>query len=329
MAAGIALAVWLAPQIARAQNGEDTDHGFHVSWSDAREPHRASAERELAELHLALRTLLSNRAQLDGISRALATDTRLRDLYERLRGVTERAPSLAVAWLDLADIDFEFRDGRAMLAHLEQAAVHARGTPLIEQVLFQQGIAYTMLDRFTEAADVYRRGLELPLSNGARGFSLCNLAEIETYLRQPEESIAHYEACVSLIPGYDGGYWGLASALDREGRESEARAAAARALSIDEHARSLTSHGVFYTPPYEQHYYLGLAREAQGRNAEAAQEWRLYLEAGGAHDPWARRAEAHLRALASASAPSAAPTGTRNRPAPRRHAEPESNRPSR
>jgi tetratricopeptide (TPR) repeat protein len=309
VALALAVGSIASSRIVRAQTAEEEGvRGFHVGWSDANEPHRAAAERDLGDLHMQLREALTRRGEPDGMSRVFATDARLREIYDQLRAITELAPSLTIAWLDLADIDFEFRDANAMLEHLAHARTHAAGTPLIVQVLFQQGIAYTMLDRFADARDVYLRALEYPLSNSGRGLSLCNLAEIETYLHEADDSIAHYEACVSLLPGYPGGYWGLASALDREGREAEARAAASRAVSIDPDARSLSGHGVFYTPPYEEHYYLALAREAQGRRTEAALEWRRYLDAGGAHDPWAHRAEAHLRALTSPR-PGTRPTG--------------------
>ncbi len=275
-----------------------SDPGLHVSWRDADEPHRAAAERELLEIHLALRQLLSRRARLERAEMTVAsTERQLHELHEAFTAITERAPSLVTAWVDLGDIDFELRDGAAMLRHLQTAAVHAGDGPQRAGVLFQLGIAFTMLDRFVEARDAYRTLLDLPLANSTRGLALCNLAEIETYLHAPDDSIAHYQACVAIIPGYDGGLWGLASALDREGREYEARDAAQHALSIDPAAESLTSSSVFYTPAYEVHYYLGLAREAQGRNAEALQEWQRYLDAGGSRDTWARRAEAHVRAL--------------------------------
>ncbi len=315
----ICIALWLAaivasPCTARAQ--ETTTDGaaeprVHVGWSDASDPARPGAERELADAHLALRRLLARRAQLDGVARALATDARLRELTAQIESIAHRAPSLAVAWLDLADLAFERRDGEAMLRLLREAEARAGDGPLRVSVLTQLGIAFTLLDRFAEARDAYSAALEQPQSTTARGVSLCNLAEIETYLRDPEASIMHYEACVSLLPGYDGGYWGLASALDREGRDREARDAAQRALSIDPSAASLTSHGVFYTPPYEVHYYLGLAREAQGRRDEALAAWRRYLDLGGANDPWARRARAHIETLSRPPENTVAPPARR------------------
>jgi tetratricopeptide (TPR) repeat protein len=286
---------------AHAQSTDTADTGQRVTWNDAREPGRAAGERQLIELHLALRRVLSRRAQLDSVGRALSSDTQLRELGDQLEALTRRAPALVTAWLDLADIDFELRDGTAMLRHLDEASARAGEGPMRVSVLSQLAIAYTLLDRFTDARDAYRSALELPMSNAARGISLCNLGEIETYLHEPEASISHYEQCVSLLPAYDGGFWGLASAYDREGREFEAREAAERALSIDPAAASLTSHTVFYTPAYEVHYYLGLAREAQGRRAEALLEWQRYLDAGGANDAWATRARAHVRALTQAA----------------------------
>ncbi|MEI8254601.1 MAG: tetratricopeptide repeat protein [Deltaproteobacteria bacterium] len=295
----MALATAAATRAAHAQDiaAEPTEPRVHVGWSDASDPARPAAERELVEAHLALRRLLARRAALDGSARALITDARLHELTAQLGSISHRAPALTIAWLDLADVAFERRDGEAMLGYLREAETRAGDGPLRVSALTQLGIAFTLLDRFADARGAYRAALEQPQSTTARGVSLCNLAEIETYLREAEASIMNYEACVALLPGYDGGYWGLASALDREGRDREARDAAQRAISIDPGAASLTSHGVFYTPPYEVHYYLGLAREAQGRPAEALAAWRRYLDLGGASDPWAHRARAHIEAL--------------------------------
>ena len=310
----VVLAFTSLASMAHAQSTPiDPTAQFHVSWHDANEPGRAAAEHELIDVHLALRELLSPRAQRNSAARSAMIEPRLRDVRTQLEGIVERAPALVTAWLDLAEIDFEMRDGTAMLRHLTEAEVRAGNGPMRAAVLFQLGIAHTMLDHFAEARATYLSALELPLSNTARGLSLCNLAEIETYLRAPDDSIAHYEACVNLLQGYDGGFWGLASAYDREGREYDAHEAAARALSIDATAASLTSHSVFYTPAYEVHYYLGLAREAQGRRDEALAEWQRYLDAGGANDPWAERARAHVRALGTHPSATPEPLHSRRR----------------
>lgn len=297
--AAIATTGSAVPGTAFGQQGapEAAEPRVHVGWSDAFDPALPAAAREFVDIHLALRRLLARRAGLDAATQVRDTDAHLRELMSQIQSLVRRAPSLTVAWLDLADVAFELRDGRAMLGYLSEAEARAGGGLLRVSVLTQLGIAHTLLDRFADARADYRAALEQPQSTAARGVSLCNLAELETYLHEPEASIMHYEACIDLLPGYDGGYWGLASALDREGRDHAAREAARRALSIDPEAASLTSHGVFYTPPYEVHYYLGLAREAQGRRTEALAAWRQYLDLGGAHDPWAHRARAHIETL--------------------------------
>ena len=213
------------------------------------------------------------------------------------RSITTRAPDLVGAWLGLARTLDALDDPQTAVSALAAARSRVGDGPELADVLFQQGVEFTRLLRFAEARDVYEQYVALALPDPARGTGLCNLAEIETYLHESDQSIDDYRRCIELRPGDPGGFWGLASAFDRSGRDFEARQASARALDMDPQLSGLIGPGVFFVPPYEIDYYLGLANEARGELAAALASWRSYLQRGGDRDAWAPRARAHVLRL--------------------------------
>ena len=113
-------------------------------------------------------------------------------------------------------------------------------------------------------------------------------------------------------------YLGLAVALDRDGQTRAAREMMQRALALDSttsvlNVAELPNSDLFFVPPGDVHYYVGLARSVAGRRQEAADAFRQFL----AQQPgsrWAARAKEHLRELAPApgspSSPSAPSSGS-------------------
>ena len=103
------------------------------------------------------------------------------------------------------------------------------------------------------------------------------------------------------------GYLGLAVALDRDGQTRAAREMMQRALALDSTTSvlavaALPNSDLFFVPPGDVYYYLGLARSVAGRREEAADAFREFL----VHQPgsrWAGRAEEHLTELGQRPAP--------------------------
>ena len=289
-----ATALVAAGTAARAQvaGNADPTSGF---WPSAGAARLVAAEAELREAHRALLRLQLVRDQAASQLQPSAAD------WEQLRirfvAIVQRAPTARTAWIDLADIDQQLGAPTVMLTDLEHASADLGFDPDRARVLFQLGLAYTETSQFERARQAYVDLLELPVREAMRGVALCNLAEIETYLAHVEDSVRHYLACTERLPAEAGGWWGLASAFDRAGRQTEARAAAREALDRDPSAESLRDPRVFYTPAYEVHYYAGLAAEAMERWSAAGDEWQRYLSEGGEHDAWSYRVRAHLRAL--------------------------------
>lgn len=108
------------------------------------------------------------------------------------------------------------------------------------------------------------------------------------------------------------GYFGLAVALDRQGAALASREAMGRALALDPGLTVLRVAGqldggdaadgdVFFVPRGEVFYYLGLARETQGRAADASASFRDYLRV--ATGRYAAQAREHLARLMGQATP--------------------------
>lgn len=305
---GLSLAPW-----ARA-------HAQHTTrWDEARTPGLRRAEGLLFEAEISsleARLLDARAAQLARLGANNAAARAREDAHERSERaqrlyteVLERLPDSVSALSGLARLVDRAGETQRALVLLERARALPSNDP--EQhasVLFQLGVEYTRLERFADARDAYEAYVALPLEDETRGVGLCNLAETYGYLRDLSRSIATYRACIDAMPDRATGFWGLSIACHRDGRDLESAAAARDALLIDRDLGDIASEHVFYVPPYEVHYYLAVAREAQGRDAEALTEWQAYLVAGGPNAPWADRARANrdrlvLRLRAAAPPP--------------------------
>jgi Tfp pilus assembly protein PilF len=182
---------------------------------------------------------------------------------------------------------------------------------------------------YEEALDAYSRALAFADPEPA---ALSNSGELLMALGRLSEAIDRYREAVAIeererdrrshIQGLALGYFGLAVALDRDGRPAAAGEAMGRALALDAglSVLRLAEQGggdLFFVPPGDVFYYLGLARQAQNRADDAAAAFRNYLR--GATGPYARKARDHLARLdrgrvdpnkeAAKRAPTRAPTG--------------------
>src|SRR5262249_33408263 len=70
-----------------------------------------------------------------------------------------------------------------------------------------------------------------------------------------------------------------------------------RALELDGELRAFSDHHVYFVPPGDQFYYLGLAYQESGKLPEAASAFRSYL-AEQPQSLYAERAREHLTELA-------------------------------
>ncbi|MBI5517521.1 MAG: tetratricopeptide repeat protein [Deltaproteobacteria bacterium] len=234
--------------------------------------------------------------------------------------------------------DLEERDG-----HHGAAAALARRSleldpvgPHAPDAWFTLSLAHTRQRRFDLARDDYLRLLTFHAGEHYRALVWGNLADTYISLHALGPAIEAYEACVAANPQYALGWLGLAVSYDRDARE-DATVAAERALreASDEEARAgahghvpaqgvvetaalvraLNSPNVFFEPPYDRHYYDGVAQEALARahgpggvappdtaraqraREAASQSWAAFLRDAPQDDPWRPRVQAHLRRL--------------------------------
>jgi tetratricopeptide (TPR) repeat protein len=124
-----------------------------------------------------------------------------------------------------------------------------------------------------------------------------NLAEIYMMLGRLDDSIDAYKE--ALRHGVRVATWyGLAVALDRDGRGALARdvIVAQRLASYRLFRNDVESFDTFFVPRGEVFYYYALAEEAFGRIDEALDYWNHFI-ASGAHPQYQPRAREHVDAL--------------------------------
>jgi tetratricopeptide (TPR) repeat protein len=220
--------------------------------------------------------------------------------------------------LNLFPADFEARrqlgelyaaNGRPRDAAREfEGARRMAPTPLDEaRVWFRIANERSRFAAYDEALDAYSRALAFA---DPEPTALNNSGELLMALGRLGEAIDRYREAIAIeererdrrshIQGLALGTFGLAVALDRDGRAVAADEAMGRAPALDAGLSVLRlaeqgSGDLFFVPPGDVFYYLGLARQAQDRTDDAAAAFRNYLRS--ATGPYARRARDHLARL--------------------------------
>jgi tetratricopeptide (TPR) repeat protein len=198
---------------------------------------------------------------------------------------------------------------REAVAALEQARRLAR-TPAEEASCWHRlAVERSKLGQYAEALDDYERDL----AAGNREASVyANAAEILMALGRLAEAQDRYREAIRVDE--DAGdrrlrayslalsYYGLGVALDRDDQPAAAREMIGRALALDPNLYRLQTaqqpgSDVFFLPPGDVHYYVGLASAVAGRRADAEAAFRAFI-AHNPKSPWLRHAKAHLGVMA-------------------------------
>lgn len=149
----------------------------------------------------------------------------------------------------------------------------------------------SMIDRQDAFSELYER------MYGRMRSAWGNHAETLMMLGRLEEAVEAYKAALAFGSNASTVY-GLAVALDRDERESEAlqliRAQGLR--SFKDFNDQFAAGEVFFVPKGEEFYYFALIHEAYGYLNEAIANWRLFIKSG-AHPVYQPRGKAHLDAL--------------------------------
>lgn len=216
-------------------------------------------------------------------------------LTEAVASMPDEAP--AHAWLAYV----LSRTGR----HEEAVPVWERARVLDEELFDEERLSLeyanclAQLGRFQEAAEVHGRMLARGVSSRYRSSVLITMGDllVAASCDGVDEAIELFQDAVRDYPDDAGGHWRLAAALHRAGRPEEGETELAVALRLDPQWGTFAQSGFVMYPAYEVHFFRALGWEHLGHESQARNEWRLYLEAGGAEGCWADLARAHQREL--------------------------------
>jgi tetratricopeptide (TPR) repeat protein len=168
-------------------------------------------------------------------------------------------------------------------------------------ILFSRAIIHTKLAtpaHLAAAARDYEAIIQRTDGQGdVLAFTWPNLAETYMMLGRLDDAIDAYKE--SLRTGARTSTWyGLAVALDRDGRGALARDVmiAQGMAGYTLFRREVDNHRTFYVPRGEQYYYFALAEEALALYDEALDHWNKFI-ASGAHPQYQPRAREHVDAL--------------------------------
>jgi tetratricopeptide (TPR) repeat protein len=168
-------------------------------------------------------------------------------------------------------------------------------------IVFSRAIVHTKLatrPHLEAAARDYEAIIQRSDGKGeALGLTWGNLAETYMMLGKLDESVNAYKE--ALRQGARISTWyGLAVALDRDGRGALARdvIVAQRFAGYRLFRADVDNADTFFVPRGEVFYYFALAEEAFGRIDEALDYWNHYI-ASGAHPQYQPRAREHIDAL--------------------------------
>jgi tetratricopeptide (TPR) repeat protein len=172
---------------------------------------------------------------------------------------------------------------------------------------FRLGVVRSKLGRYREAAVAYAA----VVADGAADSAVySNFAEVLMAAGRLPDAEARYRDAISTANDLGVGdrrerahelalaYYGLAVALDRDEQPVAARETMLRALAHDPTAAVLKlaaapGGDLFFVPEGDVLYYLGLAAEVEGRDGDAQEAFRDFVNSAP-RGRWARAAEAHL-----------------------------------
>lgn len=303
-ALALAFAGALALVPSRPAHADDPDF-----WETARDPALPRYRRELrAGLQLLEASDLDD--QVDPERR----DVLLRGAAVHFERAAAAVPGRVEAHYFLGSVLYGLSDDAGAVAAFQRVRALQPDSPFEADIAFKLGVSHTRQLRFAEAVIEYDRTLQFALderrigSLSLRSVSLSNRAEVLMGLGRLEEAVTSYRMAFDADDRNAGALWGMAVALDRDEQVGPAREAAQRASQLDPERQGIVGSDVFFVPPHERHYYLGLAFEAAGDAEAALAEWQAFLLVAGSDGHWSQQARRHVEDLQR----------TTRRPRPRR-----------
>jgi len=224
-------------------------------------------------------------------------------LSELLMDLREDGAEICAAYVQGYFANFQLAAARRLLDAWQ------RDFPNDPQAFFMRGYLNQALALWSEAAEAYRRGLELaPSQTQIR----VRLAEVLGELGETDVALQQFERCAGELPGDAAVFAAWAKCLARQGRTDQARPVLQRALEIASmHFESLRQLGELELaegnfaqalPPLQaaasQRPYDATTRKAMGKTLQAlgrTAEAQSHLEYAAAAEPPLARMEQQLR----------------------------------
>jgi tetratricopeptide (TPR) repeat protein len=194
-----------------------------------------------------------------------------------------------------------------------RSVVTSDAPPVLASIAWNElAICYALLGRRDEEIHAYGQALSLEPIGNHRAVLLANRAESLMAAGNLEEAIRGYrEALRSLLPieMFDHGVtalWGLAVALDRDGDLDAALASINLARAYDRDDQRIQSSSWFFSPPYDEAWYLALGFWSAARTTDqgavraaayerTVEQWQSYLERAPKDDRYVPLARVRLR----------------------------------
>jgi tetratricopeptide (TPR) repeat protein len=296
-------ALWVVCALLPALPAQAEDPEF---WDSVQTPELPRYRRELrAGLQL-----------LDDTELDVDLDPDRRDVLRRGAAIHfERAAAIAPDRVEahyfLGSVRYALADDPGAVASFERARALQPDSPFEADIAFKLGVSHTRQQRFAEAVVEYDRALAFALderrpgSLSLRSVALSNRAEVLMGLSRLEEAVTSYRMAFDADDRNAGALWGMSVALDRDEQVGPAREMAARASQADPERVGIVGPDVFFVPPHERHYYLGLAFEAGGDVDAALAEWQAFLLVAGSDGRWSQQARRHVQDLGRRPRPGA------------------------
>jgi len=236
-------------------------------------PDREARRQNLREALALLRQALSRKS-----GRRLQRPMLLLRAMTRLTRLSRVAPLDPDVWYWLGWAAMRDQDEQTAIAawrHLLRIAPNHHAIP---DASFSLGVLLAKHGHYSESVRVYQVGMPRAARLSTRSIMASNCAESAMAVGDLALAIHLYNRSLALRPqGNRAAWWGLTVALDRQERTAAADRAARRALLLDPTLQGLTGRGVFFVPPGDVHYYLGMAYEAAGRLQDALAQFLQFL----------------------------------------------------
>jgi tetratricopeptide (TPR) repeat protein len=210
-----------------------------------------------------------------------------------------RSPHMAEAHLFAGLVAARLKQHTLAVEHFEAFRAAYPTADATHDLCFHLAISLSHLNLWDQTISEYDRCLAAtPPDSPRRIIYLGNLAETYMATGRLDDAIRTYEATLTFDKGLVHALLGLGVALDRAQQPARSREVLRLGLLQDPALEEMTSDDVFFIPPGDGYFHLGLMLETLGRVEDARRYYAKFI-AHLPNSPYLSSAQAHLASLAS------------------------------